>query len=109
MHRETTKRFGLPAPSTNRRIALVKTVALAELSTRRVELLDGLTHGETFAVTDEGREVATLSPLHTVGAQDGEGTAFDLVADLIGMADGPPNLSDKKKHLANFGLDNERP
>ena len=42
----------------------MKTISIDDLSARREELLSQLAHGETFAVVDHGREVATLLPRH---------------------------------------------
>ena len=83
----------------------MKTVALADLSARREELLGGLAQGDTFAVTDAGERIATLIPSSTPKIAGGNASVFDLMADLIGTADGPPDLSNKKKHLVDFGLD----
>lgn len=95
----------LPTILTSRKVASMKTVPLMDVPARREELLDALAQGETFAVTDGEREVAMLTPLQSASVSNGGGNAFDLIADLIGTADGPRDLSSKKRHLTGFGLD----
>ena len=101
--------MGLPGLLIDCKFAFVKSVALTDLAAQRDELLGGLAQGEVFAVTDAGQRIATLipSPMQTV--PDGNVSVFDLMTDLVGMMiDGPADLSNKKKHLADFGLDGSK-
>ena len=83
----------------------MKFVALTDLAAQRDELLGGLAQGGAFAVTDAGQRIATLIPAPISAAPNGNVSVFDLMADLIGVVDGPEDLSNKKKHLAGLGLD----
>ena len=79
----------------------MKAIAIEEISTRRSELLEDLAHGETFAVTDCGREIATLSPRHNEdrGAQPSGDDAFYRMAELAAQS------TDEGAPLSNAEMD----
>ena len=56
-----------------------------------------------FTVTNDGREIATLNPSLTDGLAEENGSAYDMISDIIGTADGPKDLSGNKKYLKDFG------